>query len=147
MLRYGITKTLDAPVAYAYAWLTDFRSEDPLILGDPHPRHILRRSKDNFVWIQHYDRDGTAKEGVRLVTLKPPNEWHNEAITDEKESILDYRLTTAGKEKTKLSIRVKVSFKTVEESKADLERNLSTIWDKYGAALESDFRSGKKAVA
>lgn len=147
MLRYAITKTFDAPIAYAYAWLTDFRTEDPKIINDPYPRHILRRSKDSFVWIQHYNRDGKEKEGVRIVTLQPPNAWHNEAIIDEKETALDYRLTALGKQRTKITIRVKVSFKTIEETEADLARNLNGIWDKYIAALERDFRSGKDALA
>ena len=143
MLRYGITMTLEVPVDYAYAWLTDFRSEDPRIIGDPYPRHIIRKNKGSFLWIQHYERDGQEREGVRLVTLKPPNAWHNEALTDEKESILDYRLTRLGRDSTKLTIKVRVSFKARPEARADLERNLTRIWEKYKEALEKDFRSGK----
>ncbi len=143
MLRYGVTKSLDAPLGYAFAWLTDYRNEDPRIIGDPYPRHILRRSKRSFVWIQPYERNGEKREAVRIVTLLPPNAWHNEAISDEKESTLDYRLTRLGERRTKITIKASVSFKTIEETKADLEKHLSAIWDKYIAALEADYRSGK----
>lgn len=146
MLRYGITKTLDVPLDYAYAWLTDYRNEDPRIIGDPYPRHILRRSKQSFVWTQRYERDGEVRESVRIVTLKPPNAWHNEAISDEKESTLDYRLTPLGKRRTKITIKAVVSFKTIKQTKAELEEHLGGIWDKYGAALETDYRSGKSPL-
>jgi hypothetical protein len=146
VLRYGITKTIDVPLEYAYEWLTDFRDDDTKIIGGTYPRHILRRSKDQFVWIQHYDRDGKEKEAVRIVTLKPPNAWHNEAISDEKESVFDYRLTRAGKNRTRLTIRARVTYKTIRpEVKSEMEKNFSADWDKYVSALEKDHSSGKPA--
>jgi hypothetical protein len=148
MLRYGISKVIGAPVGYTYAWLTDFRNEDPLTIGAQFPRNILRKRKDEFVWIQHYKRDGVEKEGVRLVTLKPPNSWHNEAINEEKEMVFDYRLTAVGKNKTKLTLTVKATYWTIEpESRSELERVLNMDWDKYVAALEAAYLSGKAATA
>jgi hypothetical protein len=100
------------------------------------------------VWIQHYKRDGVEKEGVRLVTLKPPNSWHNEAINDEKEMVFDYRLTPVGKSKTKLTITIKATYKTIEpEVRSELERSLSADWDKYKGALEEAHSSGNAASA
>ena len=148
MLRYGISLTLDAPLKYAYEWCTDFRNEDPFIPGGAYPRHILRRRKDGFVWIQHYKRDGIEKEGVRIVTLRPPNAWHYESIGEEKESIIDYRLSPLGKKRTKLNISVGATYKTIEpEDRPLLEKNMSAEWEKYKAALEADYSSGKASTA
>ncbi|MGA2199268.1 MAG: hypothetical protein ABSG45_04960, partial [Nitrososphaerales archaeon] len=133
---------------YAYEWLTDFRDDDPVMTGGPYPRHILRKRKGSFVWTQRYKRDGVEKDGVRIITLKPPSAWHNEAINEEKESSIDYRLTPAGKNRTKLTISAKVTYKTIDpEVKSQLERNLSTEWDKFKTALEKDYSSGRAATA
>jgi hypothetical protein len=148
MLRYRISETINVPLRYAYEWLTDFRDDDTTIIGGPYPRHILRKRKDGFVWTQRYKREGVEKEGVRIITLKPPNGWHNEAINEEKESSFDYRLTPAGRNRTKLTISAKITYKTIEpEVKAQLERSLSADWQKYKAALEKDYSSGKAATA
>jgi hypothetical protein len=148
MLRYGITKVLEVPIGYAYAWCTDFRDDDAKIVGVPFPRHILRKRRGEYVWIQRYIRGGKEKEGVRFITLEPPNAWHNEAIGDEKESSIDYRLTPMGKKRTRLTITVRATYKTMEpEAKSGLEDILSRDWDKYGAALEKDYASGKAATA
>ena len=147
MLRYGISKTLDVPIQYAYLWLTDFRTDDLMMVGSPLPRHILRKGKGEFVWIHHYRKDGLEREGVRLVTLKPPNAWHNEAINDEKDMIFDYRLTRVGKSRTKITITVKATYRTIEpEVRSELEKHLGADWDKYKAALESAYSSGKAAT-
>ncbi len=147
MLRYGIAKTIDVPLEYAYSWLTDFRDDDTKIVGGAYPRHILRKSKSQFVWIQHYNRDGKEKEAVRIVTLNPPSSWHNESISDEKEGSFDYRLTRVGRRRTRLTIKARVTYKAMQpEVKPEMERALSADWEKYRTALEKDYSSGRSAT-
>jgi len=146
MPGYKISKVCRVPLDYAFAWLTDFRDDDAKMIGGK-PRKILRRTKRNFVWIQPYTRDGVDKIGVRIVTLRPPDSWHNDVINEEKESKFDYHLTPVGKS-TKLTITAKIRYKTIKPEKMrELARNLSAEWDKYKAALEKDYSSGKPATA
>lgn len=143
-----MTKDFDVPLKYAYEWCTDFREDDPSILGSPYPRHIVSRRGNVFVWIHHYLGDGKEKEAVRIVTLRPPDAWHNEALNDEKESSFDYKVKALGNKKSRLTITAKIRYKTIDpEDKDTLIRNLSADWDKYKAALEKDYASGKAARA
>jgi hypothetical protein len=145
MPGYRISKVVKVPLDYAFAWLTDFRDDDPKIIGGT-PRRMLRKSKREFVWVQPYKRDGVQKFGVRIVKLKPPDSWRNDAINEEKESVYSYRLTPVGRS-TRLTIEAKIRYKTIKpESMRELAHNLSADWEKYKASLEKDYSSGKPAV-
>jgi hypothetical protein len=135
---YGISKIINAPISYVYKWCTDFRAEDPMIIGAAYTRHIVDKSNKRAVWIQHY---GAEKEGVRYVTLSPPDSWHMEGLNDESTRTVDYHLKSLGK-KTELTISIKIKYKTIEpEPVSKLRENLSNDWEKYKAALEKDYLS------
>src|SRR5579862_5321923 len=75
-ISYRISKILGAPRDYAYQWCTDFRDDDPKLIDASYTRHVVEKTKKRAIWIQHYSRDGVAKEGVRIVTFSPPDSWH-----------------------------------------------------------------------
>lgn len=148
MLRYGIALTFDAPLRYVYEWCTDFRDDDPLLTGGPYSREIVRRSKDRIVWTQRLRRRGVEMVGVRVVTLEPPGTWHNEASDVGKESIFDYRLTPVGRNRTRLRITARTTYKkTNPEERSALESSLAETWAKYKELLEQDYKAGKGARA
>lgn len=139
---YGISLAIDAPLTYVYDWCTDFTDDDPKITGAPYTRHVIEKTKKRVVWIQRYTIDGTVKEGVRIVTLSPPDSWHLESINEEVYRIGDYILSSSGRERTKLKIKIKARYKTNEpKSTLSLKQNLSEDWDKYKAALVKDYAS------
>lgn len=141
-ISYRISQTFDAPLAYVYDWCTDFTDDDPKIIGAPYTRHVIEKTKKRAVWVQRYTRDGAEKEGVRIVTLSPPDSWHLESINEEVDRTGDYTLSSIGRERTKLEIVIKVRYKSIEaESALKLRQNLSEDWYKYKAALEQDYSS------
>lgn len=138
---YKVSKIMNAPITYVYNWCTDFRADDPEIIGAQYTRHIVDKSKKRVVWVQHYTRDDKEMEGVRYVVLSPRKKsWHMEGANEESNRTGDYSLRSLGKEKTKLDISIKIQYKTIEpESIPKLKENLSADWEKYKAALEKDY--------
>lgn len=142
MLRYSISKIFDAPLSFVYSWCTNYTSEDPKIIGASYTRNVIENSKKRAVWIHHYSMDGVPKEGVRIVTMSPPSSWHMDGINEEADRTGDYALKSLGKNKTRLTIVLKIWYKTIEpESVSKLKENLSSDWDKYKAQLERDYAS------
>jgi hypothetical protein len=140
--RCSISKIINAPIAYVYNWCTDFRADDPKIIGAPYTRNVIEKTKKRAVWIQHYTRDGVEKEGIRYVTLSPPNSWHMEGVNEEMDRTGDYSLRPLGKDKTKLQIVIRTRYKSIEpEPVSKLKENISADWEKYKAALEKEYAS------
>lgn len=142
-ITYRISQTFDAPLHYVYSWCTDFTDDDPKIVGAKYKRHVIEKTKKRAIWIQRYTIDGAEKEGVRIVTLAPPDSWHLDSIGEEVDRIGDYTLRSLGRNTTILKIVIKARYKTIEaESKTKLKQNLFEDWEKYKAALENDYASG-----
>ena len=140
-MTYGITTVLEAPLAYVYEWCTDFRDDDPQIIGASYTRHVFKKTKEDVVWIQHYKRDQEEREGVRAVKLNPPDAWHLESLNDGVRRTGEYRLTRSGEERTRLKIVVKSHSNGMEpESKTKLQASLEEDWRKYKAAVERTTR-------
>jgi hypothetical protein len=147
-MTYGITTVLEAPLGYAYEWCTDFRDDDPQIVGASFTRHILKKTKEEVVWIQHYKRDLEEREGVRTVKLDPPDAWHLESLNDGVSRIGEYRLTKLGDERTKLKIVIKSRYRGAEpEPKAKLQAAPQEDWKKYKAALETDYSRSRMSLS
>jgi len=143
-ISYRISKILGAPRDYAYQWCTDFRDDDPKLIDASYTRHVVEKTKKRAIWIQHYSRDGVAKEGVRIVTFSPPDSWHLESVNEELDRSGDYVLRPAGREKTKLEIVIKTKYKSISpESPIKLKQDLSDDWDKYKIVLERDYSSSR----
>ena len=141
---YRVSQTFEAPLAYVYDWCTDFTDEDPKIIGASYTRHVIEKTKKRAVLIQRYRVAGVEKEGVRIVTLSPPDSWHLESINEEVDRVGDYFLSSLGRERTKLEIVIKARYKTIEPEPAPkLKKNLDEEWKKYKEALEKDYASSR----
>lgn len=141
-VNYGISQTFEVPLSFAYKWCTDFTDEDPKLIGAPYTRHVIEKTKSRAIWIQHYTRDGIQKEGVRIVTLRPPDSWHLESINEELYRFGDYKLTSLGRRETKLQIKLRTKYISIpEESKSKLTEALAEDWDKYKIALIKDYEA------
>jgi hypothetical protein len=130
---------------FVFNWCTDFREDDPRITGSSSRRIILEKSKKRVVYASVYKgSDGTEKIGVNFVTLKSPTSWHLEFFGEEDNEIGEYKLSNLGKNKTKLNMVFKESWKmsefpTVEEQVRDSGHQ----WDQYVSALEAEYNSSK----
>jgi hypothetical protein len=145
MQTIKVSKTISAPLRFVFNWCTDFREDDPLLTGSKGTRKILEKTKKRVVYAQlDPQEDGSQKVGVDYVILKPPTSWHLEYFGEDDNEIGDYKLTRLGKNKTKLTMVFKESWKlenvpTIEEQVASTNRS----WDQYVAALEKEYSSSK----
>jgi len=130
---------------YVFNWCTDFREDDPKLTGSSSKRIILERSNKRAVYASIYTGDdGNQKIGVNFVTLKSPTSWHLEFFGEEDNEIGEYKLSSLGKSKTKLSMVFKEKWKKAEiPTIGEQEKDTGIVWDKYVAALESDYNAQK----
>ncbi len=136
-----ISKTINAPLKFAYTWLTDFSEEDPKITGSKSQRTILEKSKKKAVYVINYEgSDGKLKTVVNVVTLSPPDAWHLDQFGIEDNETGDYKLVKLGKNKTRIDMVFKEKWKNIAKipSIKEQARHTNEIWDKYVAALEKD---------
>lgn len=143
-----ITKTINAPLGYVFAWCTDFREDDPKLTGSENQRKVLEKTRRRAVFVTLYKGDsGREKIGVDLVTLAPPDAWHLEFFGEEDNETGEYRLTKLGRERTKLTMLFREKWKTQSPpTKAWQVQHTNEIWDKYVAALEADYSKSRRVA-
>jgi len=143
---FRVSKTINAPLSYVYAWCTDFSELDPQLTGSKSRRTILEKTKRRSVYTQIYQgSDGKQKVAVNIVSLKPPRSWHLDYFGEEDDETADYRLKSLGKDKTRLDMVFREKWKNIERVPSVKEQTEQTgrVWDMFAAALESDYNSKK----
>ena len=148
MVSYGASKIINAPIKYVYDWATDFREDDNLFWGGRHPRIILSRSKTKCVYAQYENESkDKPKIAVTVVTMSPTKySWHLDYYAEEDMETGEYRLSKIGKNRTKLTMSFKNFWKNGKgPSQKKFQDGTRELWEKYAAALESDYTSGKGA--
>jgi len=79
------------PLAQAYAWLTDYRDDDPQRAGAIiKKRHVVERSPDRVLLEGVNEVQGRGFKGRGEVRLSPPDRW---VLTLEQGSVYKYHLT------------------------------------------------------
>jgi len=144
--KYKLSQTFKAPLDFTYQWCTDFREDDNKMIGSKTKRTFLERGKNRFVWVVNYKEDGEAKEGIRAVWLRPPDEWYLDTCGDGRE-VGEYKLKPVGKNKTRLDMVFRVTYDSKDkiESKDDLQKNGRKHWTIYAGYLEKDYKSRQQS--
>ena len=143
---YKLSKKFSAPLDFVFQWCTDFREDDPKIIGSKTVRKMLEKNGERAIWRVRYKNGKGFAEGVRFVTLHPPNAWHLDTCGDGRE-VGDYKLTAMGKNKTRLDMKFTVTYdsKKEVEDRDEWEKDGDAHWTIYKKALEKEYReSGKK---
>jgi len=141
--RYQFSKIIDAPLSFVYDWCTDYREDDPQITGAKLRRLIIEKNKDRAVFINQHK---SAKAGmvINIVTLRPPDGWHLNLISEERDGTGEYRLRKLGPRSTKLHIFLKFKWKMARSpTRTEFHQHLNSMWAKYAAALERDYMKNK----
>jgi hypothetical protein len=143
--NYKLSKKFNAPLDYVFQWCTDFREDDPKYIGSKTVRKILEKDEERVIWRVNYKDGKKSMEGVRLVTLQPPNAWHLDTCGDGRE-VGDYKLIALGKNKTKLEMRFTVTYdsKKEVEDKDEWEKDSDDHWTTYKKALEKEYQESLK---
>ena len=140
-LQVSVSRVINAPLPFVYAWWTDFSERDPKITGQKRRLIILERNAKRIIMSVRYTSHGLVMTAARIVTLNPPNAWHLDWIGDEYDETGDYRLRRLGVRRTRLDAAFKVDYKNRRApSKLAFLKNIDELWDKYAAALESDYQ-------
>jgi len=140
-LQVSVSRVINAPLSFVYAWWTDFREDDPKITGQKRQVAILERNAQRIIMSVRYKSRGRVMTAARIVTLKPPNAWHLDFSGDENDETGDYRLRSLGVRKTRLYATFKVNYKNRRTpSKLAFLKNINEMWEKYAAALEKDYQ-------
>ena len=149
MVVYKVSKVFNAPIKYVYEWATDFRESDNKFWHGKHRRVILLKTRQKAVYASYNDGRGKPKLAVGIVTLKPVSySWHLDYYSQEDTETAEYKLTSLGKEKTRLNMVFNNHWKKGRGPSAkDFEKGTSLVWEKYALALEKDYESGKQSLA
>jgi hypothetical protein len=136
---YEASKVFHAPLDFVYAWCTDFREDDPKMVGSSNRRHILERTKKRVVWAVE-KKGKPLTDPIRVVWLAPPDSWHLETCGDGSE-VGDYKLTAVGPSKTRLDMKFLVTYskKDEVETKESWNKDTKNHWDSYARHLEKDY--------
>lgn len=139
---------INAPAKYVYDWATDYTEEDTQITGGTDRRIILLKNKTKVIFASFKTgQDGQPKLAVRIVTLYPQRyAWHLDYFGEEDLETGEYKLVRLGRQKTRLDMSFNNKWKVGNgPSRKDHEDHMKEMWDKYAAALEADYSSGKPA--
>ncbi|MGI0133101.1 MAG: hypothetical protein ACREDK_08480 [Thermoplasmata archaeon] len=143
---YAVAIDFRVPIAFAYAWCTDYRPYDGRLLGTPYERWVLRRDARSVVFedlgkaVDHWWWRRTT------VALQPPDRWTADSIGNVREARLEYRLTPLSEERTRFALtmhRRPTGVHPRQPPKKELESELRQMWSRYGKAMERDYRRSR----
>ncbi len=145
-----MSTVIEAPLPYVYAWCTDYRPSDrEFSRAATRPRfRVVRLSPRRLLRIRTTPTgSGDPLVAVDLVRLSPPAAWHTDQIDETDRESVDYRLRRLGPRRTRLDLLVTERWLTPDfPSREELRERLSTVWNRYREAIESDYRAGRPAV-
>lgn len=141
---YRVSKVFNAPLKFVYDWCTDFREDDNKITASKTERRVLQKTKQRVIYISTYRRKRRLKNGVNIVTLRPPKAWDLDYVGEEEDEKGAYRLTALGAKKTRLDMTFRESYKIRgAPTKEEDAKHANEIWNKYAAGLERDYARRK----
>jgi hypothetical protein len=143
---YVVRVTFRAPMAFVLRWCTDYSPEDSGLEGEQFRRRILERTRQHVVYEDLDDSPGGWMWSRWNITIHPPDRWHGTAVGNYRSWDVDYRLNSLPGDRTQLTLRGRRSpllLGMKNPPKTELERELTRSWEKFGRALEADYRKGR----
>ncbi|MCI4337511.1 MAG: hypothetical protein L3K17_10085 [Thermoplasmata archaeon] len=144
--EYHATVVFRAPLAFAYDWCTDFQESDPKLEAEEYRRRVLRRTSSQVVYEDLEERNDGWHWARYDVRLAPPNRWRMNSIGNYRSVRAEYRLTRLADERTRFDLWLKRESGPLEGArltKSQRERTLTTLWRRFGKALESDYAKAR----
>jgi len=146
--RFRISKIANVPARYAYDWLTDYQPDDGARFSSSRSRHrVIRVGKDRVIRI----RSATSKSGlhrvaVDVVRLSPPSRWHLDQVDEGDLETVDYSVSSLGPHRSRVIVDIVERWMISDHpSLAEIRQNADTVWSRFVAALEIDYRDGNPA--
>jgi 2-polyprenyl-6-methoxyphenol hydroxylase-like FAD-dependent oxidoreductase len=147
--RYEIRTVFRAPLAFAYRWCTDYSPKDPQLEGEESTRKVLQKEPRRVVYEDLEETPEGWMWSRWVVTLRPPDRWHGEAVGNYRTWSADYALAPLPDGRTAFRFEGERRPSGLGERnppKAQMERQLRSMWRELGHALEADYRRFRKRV-
>jgi hypothetical protein len=148
--EYHVTAVFRAPLAYVFAWCTDFDVHDDRREKDRYTRKIIERTPRRVVFEDLVDSDQGWNWARHVVTLHPPDRWHSDSVGTHRTLTIDYVLTRLPRDRTRLDLRWKrrrTALATTKVSKRVIEKSATQAWRHFANELEKDLRKSRKQRA
>ncbi len=138
------SRVIAAPLRYAYAWCTDYRTDDGRFSRSRPRFRVLRPAKDRVIRVRLSNAKARSLSvAVEIVRLRPPNAWHLDQIDEKDFNSVDYSLKRIGPNKTRISIVLTERWMVPDyPRKSEWFRGTTAYWDSLVAAIESEYRHG-----
>lgn len=141
---YRFHLEFDVPVAYAFRWCTDYRTDDSRRSREHFERRILSRTRTSVVYEDLW-REGRGWGWRRqTVTLEPPNRWYADSFGNVRHAEIDYRLSELPGKRCRLDIvmhRRPSPAYPKQPSRAAWDADLRHMWTNYRRAMHRDYRA------
>jgi hypothetical protein len=146
--RFRVHVTFRAPLDFAYAWCTDYRTDDARRERVPYRRRVLEKGPHRVVFEDLSEASSGGWSWTRyVVTLRPPGRWHADAVGSHRDLAIDYRLTALGPSRTALDLTWRRRPTAIGEGRLvrrQVERESLEGWRNFARALEADYRRAKR---
>ncbi len=146
--EYRIRIAFRVPLDFAFAWCTDYTPQDASLEGETYQRKIVERTARRVV----FEDLEEAKDGwfwsQDVVTLRPPNRWSMVGTGNRRDVTANYQLSRLPNGQTELSLGWRRQPKGPEAkklTKAQREADTLRAWKRFGAAMERDYRTNRRA--
>jgi len=148
--EYRINVPFRVPLAFAFAWCTDYTPEDAKLEGDSYERKIVERTPRRVVLEDLYDTKAGWIWSREVVTLQPPNRWHMDGVGNQRDATADYLLTPLPGGRTRLELRWRRHQKTpgaAKLTKAQREASALRAWRRFAIAMDRDYNRSQRLRA
>jgi hypothetical protein len=141
------SKTVRAPVRYAYDWCTDFRNDDGKFSRSKPRFRVLRVGPDRVVRIRTPRvRARTPAIALELIRLNPPDAWHVDQIDEADLETTDYKVSRITPKQTRVTLVITERWMVPRHpARSEYRRAVTRYWDGLVAALEKRYQSGLPA--
>jgi hypothetical protein len=145
--EYHVRAVFRAPLAYAFAWCTDYSPIDSKLEGERYLRKVIRRGRHHVLFEDLENSPGGWSWARYDVTLQPPDRWHMESRGTHSQVIADYRLAQKTDGRTQFDLwwrRQPGLLEFTKRGKAEGDRSGALSWKRFAVALDRDYRRSRR---
>jgi hypothetical protein len=144
--EYHVNVSFRAPIDFVFAWCTDYTPMDAALEKEAYERKVIERTPRRVVFEDLEDSESGWDWSRAVVTLRPPNRWHMDAVGNNRDVVADYLLSSLPNGRTRLDLRWKRKPKVPDakrRTRAEREASATRAWHRFATALEADYRNSQ----
>ncbi len=145
--EFRLSVSFRAPLDFVYRWCTDYTPEDAALEKETYERKIVEQTPRRVVFEDLEDSPNGWDWSRAVVSLRPPNRWHMDAVGNNRDVAADYVLSSLANGWTRLDLRWKRRPKVPDakrRTKAEREASATRAWHHFAAALERDYKRSRR---